>query len=320
MAETKIEWADRSWNPVRGCSRVSDGCVHCYAERFAMRMSGPGQAYEGLVEQGPYGPRWTGTIKLVPAKLTEPLHWRKPARIFVNSMSDLYHDDVPYSFIDKIKAVEAMCPQHIFIELTKRPGRLQQYAEITEPESIWETADKMACDLNLSQNHTNKAYLRAGRAEAPWPLPNVWNLISAESQATLDRRVPVLLDSVATVRGMSYEPGLGAVDFDRGGFSFLQTHVSPAGRQWEKLDWIIVGGESGPGARDFDIKWARKVVDQCRAAGVACYVKQLGSACVTGGNPAEGTMTTGYPLRHPKGGDPAEWPADLRVRQFPGDA
>lgn len=308
MSDTTIERTDVTWNCVRGCSRVSPGCGGaageggCYAERQAARFAGPGQAYEGLVRIGKQGPRWTGKVVLVPEKLGEPLRWRKPRRVFVNSMSDLFHEALSNEDIAAVFGVMAACPQHTFQVLTKRAKRMREWFEWIAsheedygppPTFVAETcAENMGAEID--------------RLEPPWPLPNVWLGVSVENQATADERIPELLACPAAVRFVSYEPALGPVRFTlRGlpGWDEDWKYDTLAGREWAsprddiepgtspRIDWVIVGGESGPGARPFDLAWARSTIAQCRAAGVRVFDR--------------------------KGGTIAEWPADLRVRQFP---
>lgn len=224
MADTKIEWATKSWNPVRGCSIVSKGCKNCYAMRQAHRFSGPGGAYEGLTKLTNGGPVWTGDIKLVPEKLQEPLRWKKPERIFVNSMSDLFHKDVPDHFIGWVFGVMAGAPQHIFQVLTKRPERMRDYCRDIET------------------------------------LPNVWLGVSIENQDTADERIPLLLKTPAAVRWLSCEPLLSWIRFSR---------------YWVKhIDWVIVGGESGPGARPMQGWWANDLRKQCQLEQIPFFMKQ----------------------------------------------
>jgi protein gp37 len=304
--KTGIEWTDATWNPVRGCTRVSEGCRNCYAERVAARFSGPGKPYHGFAEAGRAGSLWTGKVELVTSTLAKPLRWRKPMRIFVNSMSDLFHESLPEIDVAEVFRVMARCPQHIFQILTKRPN------------VMLERMPRM-------------------RATFPDRLEHVWLGVSVEDQRTADERIPLLLQTPATVRFVSYEPALGPVDFrqlndgswyDREG---AQCYDALAGNAYyrdgehglgggPRVDWLIVGGESGPGARRFDLAWARSVVEQCREAGVACFVKQLGS------NPQCGSCLDGSVcwcgerlayIKDRKGGDMAEWPEDLRVREVP---
>lgn len=314
---TGIAWTDCTWNPVRGCSRVSEGCRNCYAEKIAARFCGePESPFYTFARQSPA--RWTGKVELVPDKLEEPLHWRKPRRVFVNSMSDLFHEKLSDRDIAAVFGVMAACPHLTFQVLTKRPENIQRMQPTCHGEF--------------------------GAA-----FPNVWLGVSVEDQKTADERIPLLLDTPAAVRFVSYEPALGEVSFDRGGwlrpsYSSCQQGDRPeiaaiakavaAKGGWVGLDWVIVGGESGPKARPFDVAWARSVVEQCRAAGVPCFVKQLGANTVV---PAGRLRHHEWPharfeatdpehpstepwrvrLRDRAGADPAEWPEDLRVREFP---
>ncbi len=265
--KSKIEWTDASWNPIRGCSRVSEGCCNCYAERVSARFSGPGQPYEGLAEMKetiqPRGqewnanwrvkePRWTGEIRFIPELLERPLHWRRPRKIFVNSMSDLFHEKVPQDWIAQIFNVMWRCPRHTFQILTKRPERMREVmADLTAHSMMF--MDK--------------------------PLPNVWLGVSVEDQATADARIPLLLQTPAAVRWVSYEPALAPVDF-AGKRCWLS--LSDPARQGiltgddHFLNWIVAGGESGLGARPSHPDWFRAVRDQCAAAGVPFFFKQWG--------------------------------------------
>jgi protein gp37 len=303
-AVTSIAWTDRTWNPVRGCSRVSSGCTRCYAETVAARFSGPGLAYEGLarwhVRGGPiaaedtklWAPgereaRWTGKIRLVPEALDEPLRWRKPQRIFVNSMSDLFHEEVPDEFIDRVFAVMAIAPRHTFQVLTKRPERMRAYlAGRGRHEGIARAAFDLV-QAGRVRGWDWKSF--RGGAEMPWPLPNVHLGVSVEDQAAADERIPLLLKTPAVVRFISAEPLLGRVDLHSielpSEYNITVTtpgRISALTRDHEDrfysapaaLDWVIVGGESGPKARPTDVAWIRSIVEQCRAASVPCFVKQ----------------------------------------------
>jgi len=204
-AITKIEWADRSWNCVRGCSIVSPGCRSCYAMKQAHRFSGPGRAYEGLTKLTERsGPQWTGKVVTVEDALLEPLSWRKPQRVFVNSMSDLFHEDVPDEFIDKVFAVMALAERHTFQILTKRPERMREWFDENGRDAVQHTVhypqfDRWRQSITLGQ----------------WPLPNVWLGVSAEDQQRADERIPLLLQTPASVRFVSCEPLLGPVDLSR---------------------------------------------------------------------------------------------------------
>jgi protein gp37 len=320
---TAIEWTDATWNPTRGCSRVSPGCASCYAERQAYRFHGHGQPYEGLVRLGKHGPRWTGAMRLALSKLDEPTRWRKPRRVFVNSMSDLFHESLTHEQIAAVFGVMAQCPQHVFQVLTKRSGRMRGWFEWVEgkqderpefsppPDHIVTT-----CAVNLGA--------QIDQIVRPWPLPNVWLGVSVENQEYADERIPDLLTTPAAVRFVSYEPAIGPVDF----FAFLKTELRDQSleglgtRDMPGLDWIICGGESGPGARPFNAAWARQTMAQCRDAGVACFVKQMGSNAFNSGasllddeDPDAIDVVRLHTTR--KGGTMDEWPEDLRVREFP---
>jgi len=270
--------------------------------RVASRFSGPGLPYEGLARDG----KWTGEVRLVEDHLADPLRWRKPRRIFVNSMSDLFHERVPDEWIDRVFAVMSLAPQHSFQILTKRPERMWAYlSEVTREPAV----RVVASNVQMMIRRREMAWATG------WPIPNVWIGVSVEDQATADARVPVLLSTPAAVRFVSYEPALGPVDWTAIHAEDLWTNHSCG------IDWIICGGESGPGARPFDVAWARQTIAQCRDAGVACFVKQLGARPFS--QPvyaADGTIAGGVvmDLRHRAGADPDEWPEDLRVREFPG--
>lgn len=477
MGKTSIEWTDTTWNPVRGCSRVSEGCRHCYAERIAGRFSGKGQRFEGFAKGKPndyHGQsgkgrtnwtwRWTGKVELIPSKLDEPLHWRKPRRIFVNSMSDLFHESLPDDAIDSVFDVVARAHRHTFQVLTKRPARMLDYLR---PSSC---ALPRIVSLVSGHEPSLAIVLQTGLrlddkpARPRWPLPNVWLGVSVEDQATADERIPLLLQTPAAVRWASYEPALGPVDFSRWlnvptqvaqhctcgrtldpeigqegieqsdaiararhlpGLKGLPATAEPAGAVVQParpadllgepyhygdvgvvdrdprairssrpaspmevalaikesghvcehggvagnpdrhrqdaptataelhagrdqaapnvrsmaagaraefrechpgevaasqsgvihtphctggpcLDWVVIGGESGPGARPFDLAWARSTVAQCRAAGVPVFYKQGGRSQRCPHNS--------------KGGHFECFPPDLRIREFPSVA
>lgn len=263
---TNIEWTDTTWNPIRGCSRVSEGCQNCYAERMAARFSGVGQPYEGLTRQTPRGPRWTGDVRFVDDRLYEPTRWRKSVKVFVNSMSDLFHKRVSPEDIARIFAVMAECPKHVFQVLTKRPEQAKAFfdwAQKSDPgcppamNVLW-----AALQIESHQSGEFDGWLHRNAAYDldVWPLPNVWLGVSAENQACFDARVPILLECPAAVRWVSLEPLLGPID--------LSAHI-------HGLDWVVVGGESGPGARPCDVEWIEGIVAQCQRAQVPVFVKQL---------------------------------------------
>jgi protein gp37 len=301
-AETKIQWTDRTWNPVRGCARVSAGCENCYAERVAHRFSGKGQPYEGLTVLGKKGVRWAGEARFIPSALGEPLRWRKPQRIFVNSMSDLFHSDVTNEQIAAVFGVMAACPQHTFQCLTKRPERMVEWfrwvdeqarnTAPAEPENDWWRV--LVCATHAPFAGTSSRQAPFGGAR--WPLPNVHLGVSCENQETANKRIPLLLQTPAAIRFISAAPLLGPID------------LTEALTEARGLDWVIVGGESGSGARPCNSRWISDIVEQCRRWWTACFVKQLG---------ARSFGHSAIRLKDKKGGDITEWPAELQVRQMP---
>jgi protein gp37 len=323
--KTKIEWTDATWGPILGCDKISPGCASCYAVLTCWRLQhnpNPKIAaqYAGLVEKLPNGKlNWTGRINLIEERLTQPLHWREPRRVFVNSQSDLFHDKVPDEFIDRIFAVMALCPQHTFQILTKRPERMREYLARDE-ESRKDAIGQAAYD-DHGEMFSGAPDCGEGFHYLEWPLPNCWLGVSVENQQTADSRVPLLLQTPAAVRWVSAEPLLGpidltrvdggAIDRDAAGITLdALTGGRASSTPWH-LNWVVVGGESGPGARRFKVGWARSIVAQCEAAGVPCFVKQIGA------NAWDGARGLSHKLRDRKGGDPVEWPEDLRVREFP---
>lgn len=252
MTKTGIEWTDEVWNPIRGCTRVSDGCVNCYAERFAARFSKPGQPWEGLVRWTDSGPRWSGDVNLIYDKLEDPLHWTKPRRVFVNSMSDLFHEDVPDDFIRDVFGVMAIAKHHTFQVLTKRAPRMGRWFQ------------------GLA---ANEAAEYAEYSGTYWPLPNVWLGVSVESQDWASERLPDLLAVPAAVKFVSAEPLIDELDltniedpYEGGYFNALD----------EGIDWVIVGCETGARGRTRDMQecWVRDLRLQCRSNNTAFFYKQ----------------------------------------------
>ena len=318
---TGIQWTDATWNPVRGCSRVSAGCDNCYAVGVAHRFSGPRQLYDGLTTIRRGKVDWAGMARLVPGALDKPLRWKRPRRIFVNSMSDLFHESLSNEEIAAVFGVMAACPQHTFQVLTKRPERMKKWFEWVTPNE--DDTIYCAVDEGLTKSGFDigqRAHLLRSWGNGTWPLPNVHLGVSVEDQKTADERIPLLLQTPAAVRFVSAEPLLGRLALS----SFMPRHAvnehgdcanwcSACGPNEPKprLDWVIVGGESGPGARDCEVAWVRRVVSDCKAADVPVFVKQLGSDPIVEPGPIS------FPSSHKKGADMNEWPEDLRVREFP---
>jgi protein gp37 len=332
IKDTGIQWTDSTWNPVTGCTKVSAGCKNCYAEGVANRF---------------WGDRKFTDVQMHEDRLIHPVRWTKPRRIFVNSMSDLFHDAVTDKFIDRVFASMALAPQHQFQVLTKRPERMLEYMApgslVKRRGFVTQAAFEMQRDRG--GEHDARQWM-----EPAWPLPNVWLGVSVEDQRSADERIPILLQTPAAIRFLSCEPLLGPVDLSRSSAVFNRRDAIRAAmngaaqlnrEQAESaivhpVDWVIVGGESGPRARHCDVSWIRSIVEQCKRSGVPCFTKQLGSNVrwngIQGGygagpsnlwphhaklsDPHEGV---GYrvQLRDRKGGDMQEWPDDLRVREFP---
>lgn len=305
---TKIQWTDRTWNFVRGCARVSPGCENCYAERTAYRFNGKGQPYEGLTVLGKRGPRWSGEARFVTDALWQPLKWRDPAKIFCNSMSDVFHEDVTDEQIAAACGVMAACPQHTFQLLTKRADRMCELMNRLTRQDVLMAALDLERETHAKGDAGPLHVKQCADPDGPWPLPNIWLGVSCEDQQRADERIPLLLQTPAAVRFVSAEPLLGPVTFDPNTLGCVGHLASTFGNPL--INWVIVGGESGPGARPCNIDWVRSIATQCNDAGTACFVKQLGrfSYAETSSVP----VTTDR-----KGGDMAEWPSDLRVRQFP---
>ena len=298
MSTSSIEWTDKTWNPTVGCSKVSAGCKNCYAETMHARLTG--------MRVPKYAEPFT-VVKPWPAHLAEPLRWKKPARIFVNSMSDLFHGDVDDEYIAAVFGVMAACPQHTFQVLTKRAERLPRWFG-------WAVARGNQQSLMHECVKTYMGYDNRQRPavnERRWPLPNVWIGVSVENQEQADARIPHLLNVPAAVRFLSCEPLLGPVTLHPGILGCVGHLAETFGNPL--IHWVIVGGESGHGARIFDCAHARKIVEQCQVAGVAVFVKQLGACAIDQDNDGIAPLV----LRNRKGGDPAEWPTDLRVREYP---
>jgi len=265
---TNIPWTDEVWNPVTGCSSAGTGCDHCYARRMANRLRGRC----GYPKNRPF------SVTLHPDKLSLPFKWKKPKRIFVDSMGDLFHVDVPERYIAAVFGVMALTPQHTYIILTKRPrkaanwfswldGEAEDFVKENQPNTCTEHLVRIREDLRRSALVTS------------WPLKNVWILISAENNESLYMRLPHLFRIPAAVRGISLEPLLEWID--------LETHLDDLRKRCNALaavygslygdlkpQWVILGCESGPGRRSFKYDWAREIRDCCVERDIRFYFKQ----------------------------------------------
>lgn len=295
---SKIEWTDATWNPVTGCTAVSEGCANCYARRMAYRFRGRC----GYPTDDPF------RVMIHPERLDQPLHWRKPRRVFVCSMSDLFHEELfdegTYSqFGYDILGRMAECPQHTFIVLTKRPHLAATALAFMEQAYEQSNVDRLEG-------------VRIGPL-LDWPLPNLWLGVTAENQERADERTPVLLQIPAAVHFVSVEPMLGPVRGPWWGSQRFDPNLGapiPQGRarciERPGIDWIICGGETGPGARPMHPQWARDLRDQCKAAGVPFFFKQWGEWVIhrprpagdLGGDIRSGRLT----IVHPSGESDAQ--------------
>jgi protein gp37 len=273
-SKTGIQWTDATWNPIIGCSRVSEGCRNCYAEGIAGRFGqGKPTVYSGLTQIVNGRAVWTGQIAET-KQLLQPLSWKQPKRIFVNSMSDLFHENVTDEQRDKIFTVMALCPHHTFQVLTKRPGEMLRYLSSGR---IQQNIILPLMDLQKNGGIASKPVFRAldvmrrDKREWKFPLPNVWLGVSVENQKTADDRIPMLLITPAAVRFLSCEPLLGEIDL----WTFLYTGVGSA--KFNRLHWVICGGESGPHARPMGAEWPRSIRDQCVKAEIPFFFKQWGA-------------------------------------------
>lgn len=325
---SKIEWTGKTWNPIVGCSIVSPGCTNCYAMRMAYRLEamsvaeetrtggdpGPLEHYRGTTNLAKGKPVWTDEVRLAPEHiLLQPLQWKKPQTIFVNSMGDLFHEDIPDEWIDAVFAVMALCPQHTFQVLTKRPERMRAY--LSSPEAQGRISSRAMEEAPVGRDIGDVGLMmEIGSVFTTsfklWPLPNVWLGVSAENQEQANARIPQLLATPAAVRFVSVEPMLGPVDLEelddgeRDGTHLHFNALSGLAHDGHdfvsgifdqpdpRLDWVICGGESGRGKRPFDPDWARSLRNQCAAAGVPFFMKQIDKV---------------QPI-----------PADLMVREMPG--
>lgn len=313
---TNISWTNETWNPIVGCSKISAGCQKCYAAEAA--KSARLQQFTQYKDVK----NWDGTTVFVDSQLLKPLGWKKSKKIFVCSMSDLFHENTPDEWISKVFAVMALCPQHTFQVLTKRPDRMFEYFQNCPWSRI---ASCLEFIPNVAVSEIAKALIlvRNIRDKKTQFLPNAWIGVSVENQKAADDRIPLLKQVPAAVRFLSCEPLLGLVDLRShlGLCTGCQSCEFQGGHRLteSKIFWAILGGESGPGSRPCDVEWMRSIVRQCNQAGVAVFVKQLGSNVVQQHPYIEGVAVSFSRLKFKdrKGGGIAEFPEDLQVREFP---
>lgn len=392
MAKSKIEWTEQTWNFLIGCDKVSTGCKNCYAITQAnIRMHNPNakmqKKFANTVKKENGKLNWTGHINFDEETLLKPLSNKTPTTYFVNSLSDLFHENAKDEWIDKAFAVMALTPQHTYQILTKRPERMREYLlSKVGLESREETIMREAAFLgniiwdsrgNRKELYRNSKNIENRRSWVGFSLPNVWLGVSVENQKAADERIPLLLDTPAKVRFLSCEPLLEEVnlvdpimknssefldgrdgegcdfsdlmecaEWDYLGHKYIPKYESALEMSFcekcsnreanpmhnnrsfrhlstenQYIDWIIVGGESGHGARPCDIAWIRSIVQQCKDAGVSVFVKQLGAKPFvkdTSWRAKDADYRREYlKLKNKKGGDISEFPEDLRIREMP---
>lgn len=300
--KTKIEWATDQWNPVTGCTKVSQGCKHCYAEREWARLSAP------RPKPNIYTGREFTDVKCHPEKLVIPWRWTKPRRIFVNSMSDLFHESVPFEFIASVFAIMGVTTRHTYQVLTKRPERMLEFFkwvhEEVGPESF--CADERIFDhfpKDIPWEGMNAYGHGYDNCGPHYPYKNVWLGVSAEDHETFNERWRILAKVPAAVRWFSLEPLIGRIDMCEAlGMWWNQTMrcFESSGSKFNPhgFGWVVVGGESGPYSRETHLEWCESLRDQCKAAGVPFFMKQL-------------TNDAGRKISMEK------WPEGLRIREYP---
>lgn len=249
MPKTKIEWTEYSWNPVTGCTPISEGCQNCYARRMANRLRG----------RCGYPADDSFRVTLHPERLGEPLRWKEPRRVFVCSMGDLFHEDVPRWMRFEVMDIILQAKQHTFLILTKRPANMKEFFE-------W-------------------YYSKAGRTIET--IKNLWLGVTAENQSRADERIPILLQIPAAVRFVSIEPMLGPIRLQRDwlmcpggaeyghGMSLTRVHAGGCCDRHPRIHWVICGSESGPNHRKTKIEWIRDLREQCISANVPFFLKQM---------------------------------------------
>jgi protein gp37 len=312
---TTIEWTDETWNPFVGCSKISPGCTNCYAilqayrnSAMAQKMINPGRMryYEGLTQKTGDRIDWTGKVQFVPEALEIPVHWKKPRRVFVDSMSDLFHETIPFEQIDQVFAVMALTHHHTYQVLTKRADeRMLEYLRGANNRVRIAAVDM---GRSLGVDHAD-----IESCQWNWPLPNVWLGATTETQKEADKRIPLLLQTPAAVRFLSCEPLLEKINLRIGNTQqdAIARRIRGESHQRVRLDWVIIGGESGPRARPFNLDWARSLLQQCHDVNISAFVKQLGSNVFD-------ESGARIKLRNRKGANVQEWPLDLQVREMVG--
>lgn len=328
---TNIEWCwppgytGATWNPIVGCKQIASGCGRCYAKSLHDKRH---KAYLAGAKLPAQYAKPFEDVQLFPDRLGGPLRRKKPTFYFVNSVSDVFHEDVPFEFVAAMYGVMAACPQHQFCILTKRTTRMREFMEwwaesveraravFPHDDDAWRRGQCLYGSMLRFSTRPRAGTGQIALGEMGWPLPNVIHGYSASTQADLDAGMPDLLATPSALWCLSLEPLIGPVDV-----AGWLPEPQQLGNGAAQLSWCLIGGESGPGARPCDVAWIRSIVAQCKAAGVPCFVKQLGAKPFEQNayqTPSSfDVWCSEFMLKDRKGGNPAEWPADLRVRQFP---
>jgi protein gp37 len=303
MKDHKISWLNipgykgETWNPIIGCSKVSEGCDNCYAERMANRLVSNQKTsvkYAGIIKNR----KWSGVLTLASETMYKPFSWKKPRAIFVCSMGDIFHESVKQEWIDKVMIIAALRPQHLFIFLTKRSERMAQYFAVGKEnllnrwtEILHNIDDEYFCICDEDGEPSGAECYIYNRAEGcvkpehgGWPYNNIWLGVTAENQERANERIPILLSIPAVKRFVSIEPMLSDIwlleSDDDFSYNYLDGSSFCCGMNEpifdSILDWVIVGGETGPNARLMHPDWVRSVRDQCKTAGVPFFFKQYG--------------------------------------------
>ena len=290
---TKIEWTNETWNPIIGCNKISPGCDNCYAEKMAHRLKFNPKTvgkYYFITNNG----KWTGEMHAFVDEFQKPLQWKNPRMIFVCSMGDLFHESVPFEWINRVFAVIASCQHHTFQILTKRPKRMKEYFDYINQESIKYHAREVR-NISYAESRINVMLSDISNLkikDRKFPFNNLWLGVTTENQEQANKRIPILLQIPAAIRFVSCEPMLSNIDLTRVskltglGLKYIN---SLSGIEWYndidsnnynnwygKLDWVICGGESGPKARPMHPNWVKSLRDQCKNAEVPFFFKQWG--------------------------------------------
>jgi protein gp37 len=292
MGKSKIEWTEKVWNPITGCTQISAGCDNCYAKRESPRFKN----LPGYSKENPFKPTFHAN------RLDQPLRWRKPSRIFVCSMGDLFHEEIKFEQIAAVFGVIAASPQHTFQVLTKRPERMKEFFEWLVKNKKQNVLIMLEARERFNHKKIEKYFdfWRSDFGKEAWPLPNLWLGVTAENQEQADKRIPILLQTTAAKRFVSIEPMLSEIEIINGKKNrwTMPTDIDSSGnkikwtdpgKKFIPLDWVIVGGETGSKARPMHDGWVYSIKEQCKNSGTPFFFKGWGEWVPFGQSPP-GTM------------------------------